>query len=108
MNFKSFYIFSSKAEAEFTLDDKDYKFLIEFFVEEGFEDIFVVGSEYGHSERSVGFYPQDIYVTKILEKVSGKFQEISQEDFEDRHENGADVIEDAEKYVQENFSNDYN
>jgi len=108
MEFKSFNIFRTKAEAEFTLDDKDYKFLIEFFVDEGFEDVFVPGSLYGRDQHSTGFYPEDIYVTKILEKVSGKWAEISQEDFEDRHENGLDVIDDAEKYVEENFSNDYN
>ena len=106
MKFKTFYIFSSKAECEFTLDEKDYKFLLEFFVEEGVEDIFVVGSEYGQDQRSAGFYPQDIYVTKIFEKVSGRWHEITQEIFEERHEKGADVVEDAEAYVQENFSND--
>lgn len=106
MDFKSFNIFSSKAVAEFTLDEKEYKFHLEFFVDEGFEDTFIPDSLYGHSEKSTGFYPQDIYVTKILESVSGKWREISQNDFEERHENAIDIIDDAERYVQENFSND--
>lgn len=106
MEFKSFNIFNTKAECEFELEGTEYKFLLEFFVEEGFEDTFIPDSLYGHSERSVGFYPEDIYVTKIFEKVSKKWHEITQEIFEERHENAEDVLEDAEKYVEENFSND--